>query len=151
MTNTNEKVLIDNRFPLFDQDGTLAEVGREIWDLIDGEGEAVARAFAVQYVNSYSHGQTIDPERETELARLLTPYVALKFPNLADQKWVDQAGHLAGIAARIAPLTAIIAGISAAAAQIQKLLGHRLAGDPERLARVSRGLTQATLLEVDVF
>src|SRR3546814_1713373 len=80
------KVLIGDRFPLFDQDGSLAEMGREIWSLIELEAEKIGRAFAHQYVASYNPGEAIDPAREAELVRLTTPYVALKFPDLGAQK-----------------------------------------------------------------
>ena len=145
------KVLIGDRFPLFDQDGSLAEMGREIWSLIERDAEEVGRAFAHQYVASYNPGQAIDPAREAELVKLTTPYVALKFPDLADQKWVDVVGNLAAVASKLAPLTAIIAGIAAAGAKIQDMVARSVVGDPERLARLNRAVTQATLLEVDIF
>ncbi|HEY9553877.1 methyl-accepting chemotaxis protein [Allosphingosinicella sp.] len=145
------KVLIGDRFPLFDQDGSLAEMGREIWSLIELEAEKIGRAFAHQYVASYNPGEAIDPAREAELVRLTTPYVALKFPDLGAQKWVDVAGNLATVAARIAPLTAIIAGIAAAGSKVQDILARVIVGDAERLARLNRAVTQATLLEVDIF
>ena len=151
MAIDNGKVRIDDRFKLFDQDGSLADLGREIWSLIEDEASEVGRAFALQYVSSYNPGQAIEPAREAELVKLTTPYIALKFPNLRDQKWVDAASDLAGIAARIAPITAIIAGISAAAAKVQDIVARRVTDDPERLARINRAVTQATLLEVDIF
>src|SRR3546814_20338643 len=81
-------------------------MGREIWSLIELEAEKIGRAFAHQYVASYNPGEAIDPAREAELVRLTTPYVALKFHDLGAQNWVDVAGNLANVGARIAPLTA---------------------------------------------
>src|SRR3546814_12576288 len=115
------------------------------------EAEKLGRAFAQQYGASYNPGEAIDPAREAELVRRTTPYVALKFPDLGAQKWVDVAGNLATVAARIAPLTAIIAGIAAAGSKVQDILARVIVGDAERLARLNRAVTQATLLEVDIF
>src|SRR3546814_21081729 len=93
----------------------------------------------------------MDPARGGELLRLKAPYVALKFTALGAQKWVDVAGNLATGGARIAPLTAIIAGIAAAGSKVQDILARVIVGDAERLARLNRAVTQATLLEVDIF
>src|SRR3546814_3208715 len=97
-------------------------MGREIWSLIELEAEKIGRAFAHQYVASYNPGEAIDPAREAELVRLTTPYVALKFPDLGAQKWVDVAGNLATVAARIAPLTAIIARSEEHTSELQSLM-----------------------------
>ena len=67
VTRKGSHVDIESRFGLFDQDGSLAGLGREIWALIEPDAEQVARAFARQYVQSYNPGQPIDPAREAEL------------------------------------------------------------------------------------
>ena len=150
-TDKSERVAIEDRIGLFDPDGVLADCGREIWTVIEAECEGIARAFARQYVQSASPGQAIDPARERELVATAVPYMALKFPDLHSQKWVDYAGNLATAASAFGPLTAVIAGISAAATSIQDALTRHFTDDHENLARLSRALTQATLLEADIF
>jgi methyl-accepting chemotaxis protein len=141
-------VRIENRFPLFDLDGTLAAQGREIWSLIAGEAEDVARAFAQHYFK-FSNVRD-EPELEAELAKHSVAYMTQRFPDLRGQEWVDLAGRLAAGAAR-APMSAIVAGISAGAARIQEIVARQLADAPEALARINRAIVQSTLLEVDVF
>jgi methyl-accepting chemotaxis protein len=48
-------------------------------------------------------------------------------------------------------LTTLISSISAAAEEGHDILVEKLSGDPERLGRLARCLTQATLLEADMF
>src|SRR3546814_11761165 len=105
-------------------------MGREIWSLIELEAEKIGRAFAHQYVASYNPGEAIDPAREAELVRLTTPYVALTFPALGAQKWVDVAGTLPTVAARTAPLTALTAGTPPAGSKVQDTLARVTRGPP---------------------
>jgi methyl-accepting chemotaxis protein len=149
-TDGRDQVRIEDRFPLFDQDGTLAEQGREIWALIEGEVDNVARAFAEQYFKSFNGGRD-EPELEAELVTLVAPYMAQRFPDLRGQEWVDLAGSLAAAGAERAPMSAIVAGIGAGAAHLQAIVARRLADAPEALARINRAITQSTLLEVDIF
>jgi methyl-accepting chemotaxis protein len=147
------RVRIEDRAGLFDPDGSLGELGREIWALIEPERDEIALAFADRYVRSIGAGAPAAPasDRASEMAGRLLPYVEQKFRGLTGQAWVDRVGELAEVAAGEGPLTAIISGISAATARIQDILVRRLAGDPAGLARLVRALTQATLLEVEIF
>ncbi len=149
-TSAGQSVRIGDRFGLFDADGTLAERAREVWSLIALEAGDIARAFAHVFVGNAYPGQLASVDREAEIAALVSPYLEVRFTDLSGQRWVDWAGRLAQ-GSSCAPLTAITAGISAGAAAIQKVIAPRLAGDPERLARVNLTITQASLLEVDIF
>ena len=149
-TDLGHNVRIGSRFALFDADGTLAERSREVWSLIAYEAGDVARAFTETFVKNAFPGQMVAPEKEAEIMGLISPYLEVRFTDLAGQRWVDWAGRLAQ-AASYAPFSAITAGICAGAGAVQNIVGPKLLADPERLARVNLTLTQASLLEVDIF
>jgi len=87
-----------------------------------------------------------------ELVGRIISYLEQRYPNLRDPKWVEMAGAYVEAAARAnVSLTTLFAGIAAAAHVGQSLLATALAGEPERHAVLANALTQATVLEVDVF
>ncbi|HEY0444843.1 MAG TPA: methyl-accepting chemotaxis protein [Allosphingosinicella sp.] len=144
-------VRIEDRFVLFDLDGNLAADAKELWAIVAPEEELVARAFWVQFDRSRS----LDPVPRADCDELLQqflPYMVLKFGDLASQRWVDVAHDYVGQAAAAGiSMTALISATSAAASVGHDILIRVLGSDPERLARLGKALTQATLLEVDVF
>ncbi|MCW2763236.1 MAG: chemotaxis protein, partial [Marmoricola sp.] len=119
--------------------------------IVAPEEELVARAFWVQFDRSRS----LDPVPRADCDELLQqflPYMVLKFGDLASQRWVDVAHDYVGQAAAAGiSMTALISATSAAASVGHDILIRVLGSDPERLARLGKALTQATLLEVDVF
>ena len=148
--NSGQTVRIESRFGLFDSDGTLADRAREVWSLIAYDAGDVSRAFAETFLKNAFPGQAVAPEREAEVVALVSPYMEVRFTEMSGQRWVDWAGRLAQ-SASYAPLSSITAGICAAAGVIQAIVGPKLSADPERLARVNLTLTQASLLELDIF
>lgn len=150
-TDAND-VAIEDRFGLFDEDGLLADHGREIWSLIEDEAESIAYAFWTQYARSPELQRTIGPEKIAHLARRILPYLKLKFNDARSPAWVDMARDyvLTATASQLS-LKTLFAGLLGASTETHALLARKLAGDPERLARLSRSLIQGTMLEVEVF
>ncbi|HEV2747173.1 MAG TPA: methyl-accepting chemotaxis protein [Allosphingosinicella sp.] len=142
------QVRIEDRAGLFDPDRSLGDLGREIWAVAGPDKDEVARAFAEQYLRS--GGEPDDAAAVAAVARRLAPYVERKFGDLTGQAWVDMAGEFAEAAAAAGPLATVISGICAATAKLQDVLVRRVE-DPVRLARLVRAVTQATLLEVEIF
>jgi methyl-accepting chemotaxis protein len=149
VTTIGQGVRIESRFGLFDTDGSLADRGREVWSLVAYEAGDIARAFAESFVRAAYPGQIAAAEREAEILALVAPYLEVRFTDLAGQRWVDWAGRLAK-AASPAPLSAIIAGISAGTAAAHAIVVPKLAGDADRLARIAQTISQSSLLEVDI-
>ena len=145
------QVRIEDRFVLFDLDGSLAEDAREIWSILEPEEELVARAFWAQFDRS-SVINSAGADEWNDLLQEILPYIRLKFENLASQKWVDVAqDYVLKAASSGVSTTSVISAISATAAVGYDILVRVLAGDSARLARLGKALTQATMLEVDVF
>ncbi|HEY1145709.1 MAG TPA: methyl-accepting chemotaxis protein [Allosphingosinicella sp.] len=150
-TDAND-VHIEDRFDLFDQDGSLADHGREIWSLIEDEVESVAHSFWTQYARSPELQRSIGPEKIAHLAKRIVPYLKLKFNDARSPAWVDMARDyvLTATASQLS-LKTLFAGLLGASTQTHALLAKKLPNDPERLARLSRSLIQGTMLEVEVF
>jgi len=150
--DAGDEVKLEGRIELFAWDGDLIADAREIWALIGPESDKVARQFWVQYGRSSEVTDEIGEAKLDELTQRIVPYIATKYGNLADPEWVETAGAYVAAAAKSGiSLTTLFAGIAAGAQEAHDILGRALAGEPERLARLSRALTQATILEVDVF
>ncbi|HVQ06923.1 MAG TPA: methyl-accepting chemotaxis protein [Allosphingosinicella sp.] len=151
-TGQSGDVGLEERIALFAQDGDLIADCREIWSLIAPEADKISRQFWIQYARSGEVGREIGADKLDELTARVTPYIETKYSNLADPAWTATAGHYVGAAAASGvSLTTLFAGISAGAQAAHDILIHALSGEPERLMRLGKALTQATILEVDVF
>jgi len=146
-----KEVRIEERFALFDETGRLADEIREIWTFVASDADQIARAFWTHYGKATGTSPVIEAKLE-ELTQRVLVFVRTRYTDVIGQKWVDMVGdHVAAAAAADIPLTAIFAGISAAAGVAHDLLAAALADDPQRFVRLSRALMQATLLELDVY
>jgi methyl-accepting chemotaxis protein len=151
-TGPSGEVELDGRIRLFGQDDDLVAAAREIWEIIAPEADSVARQFWVQYSRAGETGREIGTRKLDELTRRVTPYIESKYRNLGDPAWVETAGSYVATAAQAdISLTTLFAGISAGAQQAHDLLVRALGDDQERLIRLGKALTRATILEVDVF
>jgi methyl-accepting chemotaxis protein len=147
----SDDVSLDRRIELFAQEGDLVADAREIWELVGDEKDRIARQFWVQYSRS-DEVEDISEEKLAVLTRRITPYIETKYSKLDDPSWVETAAsYVAAAASANISLTTLYAGISAGAQQVHDILIHALAGEPDRLARLGKALTQATILEVDIF
>src|SRR5688500_11987302 len=84
------QVRIEERFALFDFDGSLAADAKELWSLIAPEEELVARAFWAQFDRARALNPSAGEEYNDLLQQILS-YMALKFCDLAGQRWIDVA------------------------------------------------------------
>jgi methyl-accepting chemotaxis protein len=149
---SDKAVSLDGRIDMFDPAGKLAEHCAEIWGLIHAQGEAIARAYWTQYARSPELDRPIDAAKMEELVARLRPYLEARYTNLRDPEWVEAAGGFVAAAARAnVSLSTLFGGIAAAAHAAQGLLAEALPDQPERHGVLARALTQATLLEVDVY
>ncbi|HEY0626441.1 MAG TPA: methyl-accepting chemotaxis protein [Allosphingosinicella sp.] len=146
------EVLVKERIALFDEGGSLANDCAEIWNLISDDVEIVARAFWTQYARSPEISQPITAEKLGELTERIKPYIEAKYSNIHGQKWADMVrDYVRRAAASKVSLTTLYAGISAGSARAHDILVQALAKDPQRFMRLSRALTVATLVEMDVY
>jgi methyl-accepting chemotaxis protein len=146
------KVRLEGRIEMFDPTGRLAEHCAEIWQLIRPQGEVIARAYWTQYARSPELSRPIDKDKLEELVGRVLPYLESRYSNLRSAEWVETAGGFVAAATRAnVSLSTLFAGIAAAAHAAQGLLAAAVADQPERHATLAKALTQATVLEVDVY
>jgi len=149
---SGDTVRLDGRIEMFDHDGDLVERCAEVWQLIAADGAAIAKAYWTQYSRSPELERKIDPVKMDELVDRVLPYLNCRYSNLRDPRWVDMAGEFVSAAGRAGvSLTTLFSGIAAAAHTAQGLLAAAVGDNRARHARLVEGLTQATILEVDVF
>jgi methyl-accepting chemotaxis protein len=140
------------RIRTFDPEGTLEEECREIWSLIEDGKEAVARQFWIEYARAPNLPFKLDEEKIDGLTQRILPYVEAKYRNVADPKWVEMAAqYVAAATGAQVPLTTLFAGIAAAASKGQEIAGRKIRDDFERMERLGKASTRATLLEVDIY
>jgi methyl-accepting chemotaxis protein len=152
MTAGQGEVDIHGRISLFDMEGNLAAESREIWALIGEHRDAISRQFWVHYGRSSEIKRPIGAEKLDELTARIAPYIAAKYSRLDDAEWVATAGQYVASAANAGiTLTTLFAGISAGAQAAHDFLVRALDGDGDRLTRLGKALTKATILEVDIF
>ena len=140
------------RLQLFDPEGTLEADCREIWSLIEEEKDEVARQFWVEYARSPDLPFEIDDAKIDALTARIIPYVEAKYARLGDPGWVEMAGqYVAAATAANISLSTLFAGIAAAANKGAEIAARKISDDFERMLRLGRSATRATLLEVDIY
>ena len=149
---SESRVSLEQRIEMFDPAGKLVEHCAEIWQLIRGNGEVIARAYWSQYSRSPELSRPISPAKLDELVARVVPYLDCRYSNVRDPKWVELArGFVAAANAADVSLSTLFAGIAAGAHAAQGLLAAAISDQPERHAILANAMTQATVLEIDVF
>jgi methyl-accepting chemotaxis protein len=140
------------RFAMFDSKGDLVENAQELWSMIEDDVHRVARAFWIRYLRSPEVNTRVDEAKLESLTRRIFPYMKRMLTDLSGENWVETGGEFVSMAfnAKIS-MTSIFSGISAQADAMQEILVERLSDDPATLARMIKTVTQATIVEMDVF
>src|SRR5690606_1603919 len=148
----DDAAFIRIRLALVDVDGDLARNAAEIWSVIDEESLRITRSFWKQYSRSPEIVRRIDGAKLEELTDRVIGEMRPRYEAIDSPRWVAFA--------RDNVVSAVRAGISVSThnaalwgqfAAAHEVLSERLEEDPERLARLSRALTQVALLQSDVF
>jgi methyl-accepting chemotaxis protein len=150
---SSERVTIDGRIAMFAPDGDLVADCREIWTLIEPIKAKIARQFWVQYARSPEVKTEIGPEKLDALSARVIPFLEAKYRDIAGNGWVETVGeYVAAAASAGVSLTTLYAGIGAESQITREELIRQLAQrDHDRLARLTRALSSATMLEIDLF
>ncbi|HYD36648.1 MAG TPA: methyl-accepting chemotaxis protein [Allosphingosinicella sp.] len=152
MSGEFTQVKVADRISRFDTDGGLESNCREIAALLANDSVRVARRFWSHLSAAPDVNAALSDAEMDENVRKILPYLASKYTDVRGQAWADTVGgYVLEAQASNVSLTTLISSISAAAEEGHDILGEKLADDPERLGRLGRCLTQATLLEADMF
>jgi methyl-accepting chemotaxis protein len=152
MAGAQQEVKVEGRIARFDGDGELAASCREIAGLFADEAVRVAKRFWAHFGAAPEVAKTYEGAELDELVAKILPYMAAKYADVAGQKWADMVGAFVAEAREAdVSLTTLLSSISAAACEGHEVLAEKLAGEPDRKARLARCLTASTLLEADVF
>lgn len=147
-----EQVRIEERIALFDPDGRLSGELRELSAIVEAEKDGAARAFWSHYAASPELRDRFDSSKMDTLVSRILPYMEARLTDIEASLWVDMAGIYVEKAARSGvSLMTLFCGLGGAARHFQEALARKLAGDPERLARLSSALTISTVLESEIF
>ena len=146
------QVMVAERISLFDIDGSLEGNCREVAALLANDSVRVARRFWTHLAGAPEVNAAFSEAEMDENVRKILPYLAAKYTDVRGQAWADMVGGYV-----------LEAQVDQCLADHPHLLdqrrrrgrprhpGREIGGDPERLGRLARCLTQATLLEADMF
>jgi methyl-accepting chemotaxis protein len=152
MASVANQVRMEMRIGRFDTDGRLVEDCREIAGLFADEAVRVAKSFWIHFLAAPDVAKKAEADEMDALVLKILPYMAAKYSDVAGQKWADMVeGFVKEATAEKVSLTTLISSIAAAATEGHKVLAEKLGTEPERLGRLAKCLTQATLLEAEVF
>jgi methyl-accepting chemotaxis protein len=152
MSGEFQQVKVADRIALFDMDGSLEGNCREIAALFANDSVRVARRFWTHFGSAPDVGTPFPEAEMDDLVRKILPYMAAKYTDVRGQGWGDMVGgYVLEAQSASVSLTTLLSSISAATEEGHAILLEKLSNDPERLGRLARCLTQATLLEADIF
>jgi len=152
MASAAHQVRVETKIGRFDVDGQLAADCREMAGLFADQAVRVATSFWTHFLSAPDVAKKADGDEMDSLVKKILPYLDAKYSDVAGQKWADMVeGFVNEATAEKVSLTTLLSSIAAAASEGHKILVEKVAGEPERLARLAKCLTQATLLEADIF
>ncbi|SNS49671.1 methyl-accepting chemotaxis protein [Sphingomonas laterariae] len=145
------RILLAERLPDFDRDGTLGRDAREVWSLLEGHEREISDTFWEHYRLSADVAVRWAPDQVKRAMARSVDYVRRKYSAATDQQWVDMArdhawsAHAGGI-----PLTTVLAALSAAHRRTSQLLFAALGDDLPRYARLCDVVMRLAVLEAEV-
>ena len=144
-------ISIDVRLADFDREGTLDADCREIWSLIQGDEEAIAKAFWHHYNASSSVRRPMTGDHLTTAIEGSKRYTEVKYSAARDQQWADMARDYGwSTDAAGVPLSTVLASLAAAYAVTNAVLHAKCGEDSERYSRLSVAVLRHALLEADI-
>ena len=144
---TDDAALLKSRTALFDTDGNLAKDAAEIFALIADRSLEIGRAFWIHYNRSSEVSHKISDEKLDSLGERITSGIRVRMT----PAWIGQVREqVARASAANVSLSTFNVGSWGMAAATHDLLREKLNGDPERLIRLSRSVTQIAFLETDI-
>lgn len=138
----------------YDWDGALPAACAEVADLLNGEYEAVARAFWHHYLNlpeAAGLRNILGPERLERRVAYSARYTRNRYTAVTSDEWMHEAcrnaemGHAAGI-----PLHVLLSAIAFAHSDLLRRLFARIGNDEARRLRAVDVVQRISFIEADV-
>ena len=137
-------VLLADRLPEFDREGTLARDGAEMWSLIEGREREIIETYWKHY------GATVNSMGAAALDDAVD-YARRKYSAPTDQAWVDIArDRVSGAYAAGIPLTRVLAALAAGHRKVSEVLYDAVGDDHPRYVRLSDVAMRLYALESEV-
>jgi methyl-accepting chemotaxis protein len=148
----NDSTFIRERLALLDAENSLAKDAAEVWSVIGDEAYRLAHAFWVHYNASPELARKLSDDKIAEMAKRIAPDMKPRIAEVTDAKWVSIARDnvTAAVSANLSVST-LNAALWGQFSESHDILREKLPNEPERLARLSRALTQIALLQADVY
>ncbi|MEY4270164.1 MAG: hypothetical protein RLZZ58_1380 [Pseudomonadota bacterium] len=146
-----DPVRITERLPLFDADGGLKAVAAEISAAIIGRERDVAMAFWSKYNQLASIPRRVEGELLEAYIGGSTQYVQSKYRDPTDQVWATEACQNAHMTFAVGvPIAQVLSCLSESHRTVIAILVEKFGDDPEKLVRLTHGVTHLALFECDV-
>ncbi|MEO1044677.1 MAG: methyl-accepting chemotaxis protein [Pseudomonadota bacterium] len=149
----DRELSIDKRLRQFDPDGALPDQGREVFNALADRLEEIAETFWEHYCRTTRFGPKFgnNPEARKAGIREIADFTREKFNNLDGQKWVHTAFHNAVVAKDMGiDHWQLIASVAHTYERAHGILFDNLRDEPENFARLSAGLNQIQVIEVEI-
>jgi methyl-accepting chemotaxis protein len=143
---------IRERLALFDSDGNLAELAAEVWSVLEDETARIAHSFWVHYNSSPELPRKLSDKKIDEMAQRIAPDMKKRIGEITNPYWVSVARDnvTAAVSANLSVST-LNAGLWGQFSACHDVLREKLKSEPDRLARLSKVLTQLSLIQADVY
>ena len=136
---------------LYDTNGDLPRLSRELWAIIGENGMDLARQFWRRYASSPEVTDPFDDAKIEELSKWILPYIASKFQQLEKAEWTHQAQeYVARALGAGLSLSTQLAGLNAETEAAYAALRSKVSDETE-LVRYARALSEIQAIEVDCF
>lgn len=146
-----DPVLMADRFPFYDLDGHLAADAAEIYGIIAGREEHIARAYWNAFNALPGIGRKVEGEMLDSYVKGSARHTAAKYSDAAGQEVATIACQNTHMARRVKlPLASVMSCIAESQRLTIEFVIDACAGDTARQARLTGAINRLALLEFDI-
>ena len=146
-----DPILMADRFPFYDLDGQLAANGTEIYAIIAGREEALARAYWDAFNELPSVDRRVEGDLLASYIRGSAHHSAMKYRDAAGQEVATIACQNTHMARRVnLPLASVLSCMAESQRLTFQYIVEACQGDDARLVRLVSAMNRLGLLEYDI-
>jgi methyl-accepting chemotaxis protein len=145
------KVDLATRLRVFDHDGSLAAMAREVWSIIEPDILKISEAYWQQWLSCFEDGRVWAPHETSKMIDVGVTFLRQRFLETSGRAWVEsiERSVAAAYAADVAPM-ALLSMINASDRAALDSLMTRVTRDESRLPAMIDVLMRLSALEGEI-
>ncbi len=145
------RIDVRSRLRIFDFEGSLIASGREVWDMLEPEIQAVSGAYWQQWLRCFADERSWATDDTAKMIEVGAVFLKNRFLDTAGTAWIESIERsVAAAYAKDVPPMALLSMISASDRAALEVLMRRVGSDNPKLPALIDTLMRLSALEGDI-